>query len=81
MDGRIHSGSGRSTGQAEVAGRIDGRTILDGVGEKAKPEIEALRAMLEREIDRGLGPQRGCWPLLVGLGGALLGLALLARLL
>jgi hypothetical protein len=51
------------------------------VSDGAKPGVEDLRAMLEKEIDRGLGPQRGCWPLLVGLGGALLGLALLARLL
>ncbi|MBI4915728.1 MAG: hypothetical protein HY825_07765 [Acidobacteria bacterium] len=51
------------------------------MGDDAKPEIEALRAMLEMELNRSLGPQRGCWPLLVGLGGALLGLALLARLL
>jgi len=51
------------------------------VGDDAKPEVEELRAMLERELDRNLGPQRGCWPLLVGLGGAILGLALLARLL
>lgn len=81
MDGMAHSGPGRSTGQADAASGIHARTILDGVGEDAKPEIEALRAMLEKEIDRSLGPQRGCWPLLVGLGGALLGLALLARLL
>lgn len=81
MDGMAHSGPGRSTGQPEAARGIPTRTILDGVGDDARPDIVALRAMLEKEIDRTLGPQRGCWPLLVGLGGALLGLALLARLL
>jgi hypothetical protein len=81
MDGMTHSGPGRHPGQAEGATETRRRTILSGVGDDAKPEVDELRAMLERELDRSLGPQRGCWPLLVGLGGALLGLALLARLL
>jgi hypothetical protein len=37
--------------------------------------------MVEAELDRRLGPQRGCWPLLVAIAGLVLGLALLADLL
>ncbi len=80
MGGMLHSGPGRRSGQAGV-GEARGGTILDCVGDDAKHEVEELRALLEQEIDRSLGPPRGCWPLLVSLGGALLGLALLARLL
>lgn len=44
-------------------------------------QVEALRRLLDAEIDRQIGPQRGCWPLLVGVGGVLLGLTLLSGLL
>lgn len=46
--------------------------------DEAKQQVDELRALLEGQIDRTLGPQWGCWPLLVALGGLLLGLALLA---
>ena len=41
--------------------------------------IGELRRLLDAELDRRIGPQWGCWPLLVGLLGVLLGLALLAE--
>ena len=50
----------------------------DWVGEP-KAEVDTLRRMLEAELDHRLKGQRGCWPLLVGLLGVLLGLALLAE--
>ena len=40
-------------------------------------EVVALRRLLENELERKLPPQFGCWPLLVGVLGVLLGLALL----
>ncbi len=42
-------------------------------------QVEALRRMLEVELDKRVRPQWGCWPLLVGVLGALLGLVLLAE--
>ena len=45
----------------------------------ATDQVAALRRMLETELSRQLGPQRGCWPLLVGILGVLLGLVLLAE--
>jgi hypothetical protein len=59
--------------------------VQDG-GSEAAPcdtstQVEDLRRLLDAEIDRQMGPQWGCWPLLVGVGGVLLGLALLAGLL
>jgi len=50
------------------------------VTEDATPQIEELRALLESQLNHHLGPKWGCWPLLVGVAGALLGLALLAGL-
>ena len=47
--------------------------------EEPKVQIDALRHMLEAELDHRLKGQRGCWPLLVGMLGVLLGLALLAE--
>ncbi len=44
------------------------------------PKVDELRRMLEAELDRRLKPQWGCWPLAVGVLGALLGLALLAEI-
>jgi hypothetical protein len=44
-----------------------------------KAQVDALRRMLETELDQRLKGQRGCWPLVVGLLGVLLGLALLAE--
>jgi hypothetical protein len=46
-----------------------------------KEQVEAVRKLLEAELDRRLQPQWGCWPLLVGVLGMLLGLALLAEIL
>ncbi len=40
-------------------------------------QIARLRRLLEDEIDRQIGPQRGCWPLLVAVAGVLLGIVLL----
>ncbi len=48
-----------------------------GVGEDPKARVDQLRRMLEAEIERAVGPQWGCWPLLVGVAGILLGVALL----
>ena len=48
--------------------------------EKVDLLVAELREKLEQEIDGQLGPQRGCWPLLVGLAGVVLGLWLLATL-
>ncbi len=45
-----------------------------------KEQVEALRKLLEAELDRRLQPQWGCWPLLVGVLGVLLGIALLAAI-
>jgi hypothetical protein len=42
-------------------------------------QVDALKHLLEAELDRRLAPQWGCWPLLVGILGVLLGLALLAE--
>lgn len=47
--------------------------------DEPKAQVDALRRMLEAELDTRLKAQRGCWPLLVGLLGVLLGLALLAE--
>ncbi len=41
-------------------------------------QIATLKRLLDAEIRRQLAPQIGCWPLLVGVAGLLLGLALLA---
>ena len=51
------------------------------MSDETQAQVEQLRRMVEAEIDRRLGPQRGCWPLLVAIAGVLLGLALLAGLL
>ena len=45
-----------------------------------KEQVEALRKLLEAELNRRLQPQWGCWPLLVGVLGLLLGIALLAEI-
>ncbi len=49
--------------------------------EETERQVKALKRLLDAEIDKRLGPQRGCWPLLVAIAGVLLGLALLAGLL
>jgi hypothetical protein len=46
-----------------------------------KEQVVVLRKLLEAELDRRLQPQWGCWPLLVGVLGLLLGIALLAGIL
>lgn len=48
--------------------------------EPVDEQVQELRAKLERELDRQLGPPRGCWPLLVALAGAALGIWLLTTL-
>ena len=40
--------------------------------------VETLRRLLDAELERRIGAQWGCWPLLVAVLGVLLGLALLA---
>lgn len=45
-----------------------------------KEQVEALRKLLEAELNRRLQPQWGYWPLLVGVIGVLLGIALLAEI-
>lgn len=47
------------------------------MAEQPDDQVAALRRQLEAELDRSLGPQRGCWPLLVALVGVALGVALL----
>jgi hypothetical protein len=47
--------------------------------ERQKGQVETLRRMLEAELDRRVKPQWGCWPLLVGILGVLLGIALLVE--
>ena len=55
--------------QSRYAARVD----------EPKAQVDTLRRMLDAELDHRLKGQRGCWPLLVGLLGVLLGLALLAE--
>jgi len=45
-----------------------------------KEQVKALQKLLDAELDRRLQPQWGCWPLLVGVLGVLLGIALLAEI-
>jgi hypothetical protein len=45
-----------------------------------KDQVQALRRLLDAELDRRLKPQWGCWPLLVGVLGVLLGIALLVEI-
>jgi len=40
-------------------------------------QVAVLKKMLDEELRKQLGPQLGCWPLLVGVAGVLLGLVLL----
>jgi hypothetical protein len=47
--------------------------------EGRKEQVETLRHMLEAELDRRVKPQWGCWPLLVGILGVLLGIVLLVE--
>lgn len=49
-----------------------------GVGDATEDRVGELRRMLEAELDRRTGGPRGCWPLLVAVAGALLGLVLLS---
>ena len=44
-----------------------------------EPQVEELKRMLERELDREARPPRGCWPLAVALAGVLLGVLLLLQ--
>jgi hypothetical protein len=51
------------------------------VSDETQAQVKRLRRLVEDEVDRRLGPQRGCWPLAVAVAGLLLGVALLAGLL
>jgi hypothetical protein len=51
------------------------------VDDRVQDEVVKLRTMLEEEIERSLPDRSGCWPLVVGVAGALLGVALLFGLL
>jgi len=44
-------------------------------------QVDELRARLERELDAAAPPLVGCWPLVVGLAGVALAVALLVALL
>jgi hypothetical protein len=46
-----------------------------------RDKIAGLKRLLETELEHQTKPHWGCWPLLVGVLGVLLGLALLAEML
>ena len=73
MDGCTQSETGRRPSQDVSDRGYPGRM------DEPKAQVDALRGMLEAELNRRLKTQRGCWPLLVGVLGMLLGLALLAE--
>lgn len=54
------------------------RRYAAAVSAEHDAQVAALKRLLDAEIRRQLAPQIGCWPLLVGLAGLLLGLVLLA---
>ena len=45
------------------------------------PQVAALKRLLDAEIKRQVSDHLGCWPLLVGVAGVLLGLMLLTGVL
>jgi hypothetical protein len=45
--------------------------------EPHEAQVAALKKLLDAELRKQLEPQLGCWPLLVGAVGVLLGLVLL----
>lgn len=45
------------------------------------PRVATLKRLLDAEVERQVSLYLGCWPLGVGVGGVLLGLALLAGIL
>lgn len=47
------------------------------VAQDTQRQVAQIRALLEAELDRRVQPYWGCWPLLVGVLGVLLGIALL----
>ena len=51
------------------------------VADPAEPtqQIDALKRLLDAELDKRMQAQFGCWPLLVAVLGVLLGIALLAE--
>lgn len=57
------------------------QAILVVVDERVEADVSELKKMLEQELDRSLNSQFGCWPLVVGVLGVLLGVALLVGLL
>ena len=45
------------------------------------PQVATLKRLLDAEIKRQVSDHLGCWPLLVGVAGVLLGLMLLTGVL
>ncbi len=77
MDGCIDSATARPARQVCLSPMTDERTGDRGSGAEQDEQVERIRRLLEEEIDRQIGPQRGCWPLLVAAAGVLLGIVLL----
>lgn len=51
------------------------------VDSEPDPQVAALKRLLDAEIRRQVSDHLGCWPLLVGVAGVVLGLLLLAGVL
>ena len=62
-----------------LSGRRRESSRYPGAVAETDERVAELRRLLEAELDRRLKPQWGCWPLLVGVLGLLLGIALLAE--
>ncbi len=62
--------------------RTGGRSssYAGAVAHDTEQQVAQIRALLEAELDRRLKPYWGCWPLLVGVLGVLLGIALLSEI-
>lgn len=55
--------------------------VMDTGEPDRQRQVDELRARLERELDAAAPPLVGCWPLVVGLAGVALAVALLVALL
>lgn len=51
------------------------------MGSEPDEQVAALKRLLDAEIRRQMSGHLGCWPLLVGVAGVVLGLLLLAGVL
>jgi hypothetical protein len=51
------------------------------VDSEPDPQVAALKRLLDAEIKHQVSDHLGCWPLLVGVAGMVLGLLLLAGVL